>query len=288
MPAMSARIAVGVDGSPSAERALTWAAAEAQRRQQGLDVVLAYMIPVGGGTGGYPSPLSGTEMDGYIAAEQQILTGSVARVRQLYPELDVQEMLVPGAAAGALSDLSREASIVVVGSNGKGLVKRALGSVSSSLAHHAHCPIVIVPENEPSTNSIVVGIDKTVGSVRALRWSLETAALRGASVLVIAAWDYPTFAIVGVEVPMHPFAEQAADALEHIEAAMYSTDADDSGVTVDTDVREGAPDVVLIEASASADLVVVGAGHGLGKMGAKIATHAQCPVVIVPEDDDHS
>jgi len=267
---------------------LNWAAAEAQRRQQGLDVVLAYTIPVAGGASGYPPPLVGSELDGYIAAEQQILTESVRSVSQRYPDLDVQEMLVPGAAAGALSDLSKQASLVTVGSNGKGLVMRALGSVSSSLAHHAHCPVVIVPENEPSTNTIVVGIDKTVGSVRALRWTLETAALRGSSVLVIAAWYYPTFGVVGVEVPLHPFAEQAADALEHIEAALYATDADDSGVTVDTDVREGSPDAVLIEASASADLVVVGAGHGLGKMGAKIAAHAQCPVVIVPEDDDHS
>src|SRR5215203_3493748 len=104
MPAMSERIAVGVDGSPSAERALSWAAAEARRRQVGLDVVLAYTIPVAGGVSGYPPPLSGNEMDGYIAAEQQVLSDSVTRLRKEYLDLDVHEMLVPGGAAGALSD----------------------------------------------------------------------------------------------------------------------------------------------------------------------------------------
>jgi nucleotide-binding universal stress UspA family protein len=94
--------------------------------------------------------------------------------------------------------------------------------------------------------------------------------------------------VAGIEVPLHPFAEQAADALEHLEAALYATDAEDSGLNVESEVREGSPDAVLIEASATAELLVVGAGHGLGKLGPKIAAHAQCPVVIVPEDDDHS
>jgi nucleotide-binding universal stress UspA family protein len=132
---------------------------------------------------------------------------------------------------------------------------------------------------------IVVGVDGTAGSVRALRWALDRASETGASVLVVSAWSYPVFAIAGVEVPMNPFAAQAADAAEHIAAAMYASGAETSGVSVEPDVREGTPDAVLIEASADADLVVVGASHGLGALGAKIAAHSDCPVVIIPEDE---
>jgi nucleotide-binding universal stress UspA family protein len=288
MPAMSARIAVGVDGSPAAEGALEWAAAEADRRHQGLDVVLAYVVPVAGAATGFPMTVSGNDLDGYIDAEQGLLDEAVAAVQKRHPGLDVQPVLSPGSAAAALGDASRDASLVVVGSNGKGGALRALGSVSGSLAHHSHCPVVIVPETQPTANTIVVGIDKTAGSVRALRWALETAGHRGSSVTLISAWYYPLVSVAGLEVPLHPFASQAADALEHLEAALYATDADGTGLTVNSDVREGSPDAVLIEASATAGLVVVGAGHGFGQLGPKIAAHAQCPVVIVPEDDDHA
>ena len=53
---------------------------------------------------------------------------------------------VSGNPAEELVNASREADLVVVGSRGVGGFGRlALGSVSSQVSHHAHCPVVIVP-----------------------------------------------------------------------------------------------------------------------------------------------
>lgn len=99
--------------------ALEWAAAEATRRQEGLDVVLGYLIPVTG-SATYPTALTGADIDVFVEAEQQILDRAVSNIRAAHPDLDIRPILLPGGAADALNELSREAALVVVGSNGKG------------------------------------------------------------------------------------------------------------------------------------------------------------------------
>jgi nucleotide-binding universal stress UspA family protein len=60
--------------------------------------------------------------------------------------LDVKDHLVPAGATDAVLRYADSASMVVVGSRGLGRVGRVLlGSTSRQLAHHAPCPIVVVP-----------------------------------------------------------------------------------------------------------------------------------------------
>ena len=64
------------------------------------------------------------------------------------PRLDARRVVVSGAAAAALEDLARkeQASLIVIGSAGKGALATALtGSVSRHVAVHAPCPVVVVP-----------------------------------------------------------------------------------------------------------------------------------------------
>ena len=137
---------------------------------------------------------------------------------------------------------------------------------------------------------IVVGVDGSEPAVRALGWAIEEARLRGTPLLVVSAWHVPA-AVYGPSGFVPPvsesidqtFREVAAEAAE--EAAGRAREA---GVEVETDVREGHPAEILVEAAQDADLLVVGSrGHGgfagllLGSVSGQCAHHAPCPLVVV-------
>jgi nucleotide-binding universal stress UspA family protein len=68
------------------------------------------------------------------------------------PGVPVERVLVAGSAADALLGGARRAAMVVVGGRGVGGFRGLLlGSVSQQLAHHAACPVVVVPRPIPPT-----------------------------------------------------------------------------------------------------------------------------------------
>jgi nucleotide-binding universal stress UspA family protein len=84
-----------------------------------------------------------------------------------------------GNAGDVLIDLSHEATLLVVGSRGRGRVAGSfLGSTSAYCAHHSAVPVAIVPNgvdvSEP-ISQIAVGVDGSENSLQALRWALRFA-----------------------------------------------------------------------------------------------------------------
>lgn len=140
---------------------------------------------------------------------------------------------------------------------------------------------------------IVVGVDGSEGSLRALRWAAEEARLRDAVLEVITTWHYPVLATIpafGVQPPAEELAEEARRGLVELLQNEGITSA--SGLTVQERVVEGPAASVLLDASADADMLVVGSrGHGgfsgllLGSVSQAVVTHARCPVVVVPPED---
>ncbi len=136
-------------------------------------------------------------------------------------------------------------------------------------------------------NRIVVGIDGSESAAEALRWAVAQAKLTGATVEAVYAWD--PGAIVSLGVPplldWEPLRE-AANARSHeiVEEAIGG----DSGVRIVAKTVTGHAAEVLVDRSATADLLVVGSrglgglkGMVLGSVGHHCAAHAHCPVVIV-------
>jgi nucleotide-binding universal stress UspA family protein len=133
---------------------------------------------------------------------------------------------------------------------------------------------------------LVVGVDGSAESVRALQWAARYAAAAGARIRAVLAWHYPP------PIGPAPVAEPAEITLgirQRMEELLTETvAAGASGSDVDQRVCEGYPAQVLLDQAKDADLLVVGArGHAvvsgmfLGSVSVRCVTHASCPVVVV-------
>jgi nucleotide-binding universal stress UspA family protein len=137
-------------------------------------------------------------------------------------------------------------------------------------------------------STIVAGVDGSSCAQEALRFAVEEARLRGATLRVVTAWQVPAMAYSGGFVA--PFDrrefEQIAEAVG--EKALAAVRPQSAGLDVQRVAHEGQPAHVLLEEARDADLLVVGTrGHGgfagllLGSVSQQCAHHAPCPVVIV-------
>jgi nucleotide-binding universal stress UspA family protein len=130
---------------------------------------------------------------------------------------------------------------------------------------------------------VVVGVDGSPGAVRALEWAESYARATGADIELVTSWTYPTS--YGVAVPLSGW-DPEEEAVKISEKARASTSLPSERVTVRHE--HGAAGDVLVRASSSADLLVVGCrGHGgfagllLGSVSSFCVHRAHCPVVVV-------
>ncbi|HEU5405228.1 MAG TPA: universal stress protein [Gaiellaceae bacterium] len=144
---------------------------------------------------------------------------------------------------------------------------------------------------------IVVGVDQSEGARAALRFALEEAKLRRATLRVVHAWQYGYIGATGVEGAYPALGGDIKELRAGAETALAETlresipEADT--VEIERRVVEGRPAAVLVDESRGADLLVVGSrGHGgftgllLGSVSQQCAHHAACPVVIVHRDTE--
>jgi len=136
---------------------------------------------------------------------------------------------------------------------------------------------------------IVVGVDGSAGSRKALTWAAAEAASHGADLVVVNVWEHTLLPPAGsVSVSEHyvpdPSQRTADDLLRVIKEEL----GDEPPVLVQPLVKQGRPAKVLIDESADADLLVVGPrGHGgfaglvLGSVSQHVAAYAKCPVAVI-------
>ena len=132
---------------------------------------------------------------------------------------------------------------------------------------------------------IVIGVDGSEPSKDALRWAAKQAELTGAELHAVTAWRFPPTYGYPVDYSDVDFAAQARKTLVEVVA---ETLGQTPPVPVTARVIEGHPAAVLIDASRSADLRVVGSrGRGaftgilLGSVSQQCVLHATCPVLVV-------
>ena len=137
------RIVVGYDGSEAAEAALHWAADHALATGRPLDILHAWHPPY---VSGQPFAFSTVGYEEFNQTAETTLNRGLAHVERWRLSSVPGRVLITGGAAGALIDAAVDASLVVVGSRGHGgFAGLLLGSVSTQVARHAPCPVVVVP-----------------------------------------------------------------------------------------------------------------------------------------------
>jgi nucleotide-binding universal stress UspA family protein len=133
---------------------------------------------------------------------------------------------------------------------------------------------------------IVVGIDGSDSSLKALEWAARQAELTQSTLDAVTTWEWPKS--YGWALPLPSEYNPKSDAQGLVDEAVARVRDMHPQVDVRTTVVEGHPAPVLIEASRAADLLVVGSrGHGefagmlLGSVSEHCVTNGHCPVVVV-------
>ncbi len=174
-------VVVGIDGSSAAINAARWAIDEAISRAVPLRLI--HVI----------SPDSGSKppgRDDRLAAQyaEAALNSACAAVQSDSRPIDVHTVVHRGDISSTLTEESRRAAMICVGSVGIGRVaSRLLGSAAVGLAQHAHCPVAIIRADGESSQRkrIVAVMDRHPDSDEVLHHALDEARLRKASLLAL-------------------------------------------------------------------------------------------------------
>ncbi len=138
-------IVVGIDGSSHSQVALEWAMREAELRCERLTVITVVQLSAAGWHGMVVFPSSQEVVADARDAAREAAAKAAAQLGEAVPSTTTVQAVV-GLAAEVLVEASQGADLLVVGSRGSGGFSRLrMGSVSSQVAHHAHCPVAIVP-----------------------------------------------------------------------------------------------------------------------------------------------
>ncbi len=139
-------IVVGIDGSHHSTRALEWALKEGALQHAPVTVLTVHSVPASPWTGN-PVLLGRDpeDQEKMLHAAEELTHEVASGLGESRPD-SVTVRAVSGFPAKDLIEASRDADLVVVGSRGAGgFAKLMVGSVSSQVVEHAHCPVVVVP-----------------------------------------------------------------------------------------------------------------------------------------------
>lgn len=287
----SGSIVVGVDGSPSAQRALEWAIDQAVLEHRPLALVHG----VGPGSTVWMDQAGfdhRTALEAMHDDAQLILTGAHTQVTRRAPDVEVHEVLRTSDPREALLEISQHAAMIVLGSRGRGPIKSLLlGSVSVAITRHAACPVVVLrPRNLGIVRSgVLVGADGTPSSLPTLEFAYRQASLRGLPLTVMHCfWDVRGANLgAGIVADDEPNLEGERLLLAESVSGMGEKFPD---VNVRTELARGLPDDCLIKAADRMDMVVVGfhrqhrvPGMVYGSVASAVVEHASSIVAVVPD-----
>ncbi len=282
-------VLVCVDGSAASDAAVAWGTREAIMRQ--LPITLVHAIPpvvVGWPVGQlYKDMPEWQEENGQHVIDQARKTPSANLGEPEPPEIHTE--MVYSSVVPTLIDASKDAGMIVAGSQGLGTLGRLLlGSVTTALIHHAHCPVAVIHSDEraaPDSNAgVLLGIDGSPASEAATAVAFDEASRRGVGLVALHVWsDVGVFPILGMD-----WRDRESEAQEILAERLAGWQEQYPDVRVKRLVFCDKPSRWLLKESEHAQLVVVGShGRGgfpgmlLGSVSSAVAQSATVPVIVV-------
>lgn len=280
-------VIVGVDGTPSADAAVDWAADEAVRR--GLRLELLHTWEDGHQARSTDRGVPGPTVEG---ADWKVLETAKERVAASHPALDVTMRTSHEDASVALVSCSEDSDLVVVGTHGRSFLGRLLhGSVSRDVAARGHCPVVVVHDGAVDHDlPVVVAVNGSAASGPALVLAASEARERDVSLVVLTAWaSTPVVAFDSPPLPPEILDSEQRLAEEVVAAASAAVTALEPGIDVVPIVEHGQPEFAVVAWSERAQLLVIGSrggenlfGASFGPVASAAVRDASCPVMVVP------
>jgi nucleotide-binding universal stress UspA family protein len=272
-------VVAGVDGSEHSDRAVSWAATQADFEGRTLALVHA-----GEEAAGFPT-----------------LARARRRAELAVPGIAVLTEMLDADPRRALIDVSQTAHLVVVGSRGRGALTSALlGSVSVAVARNASCPVVVCrpPDpHAPATATVVVGADGSEADRPALEFAFAQASLRHVPLTVMHCFWEVTVATEGPG-PVPADDEDQADLRLLLAESVAGLQEKYPDVAVTQALARGLVDECLADRAPNVDLLVVGraacrpwARLVYASCALAVVERARAAVAVVPEstrrEDNH-
>ncbi|AQA05133.1 hypothetical protein BVC93_25080 [Mycobacterium sp. MS1601] len=280
-------IVVGYDGTRASRSALEWATREAGLCNRKITVVHVILTPEMG------EWIDTAMSERYNAARQeranallQEATALVSRTASTDRPVSVGTRVATGSVLATLVETSKDAYMIVVGRRGLGaLAGVVLGSVSRGLVEHAHCPVVVVRNEEqpPPEAPVVLGVDGSPTSQAATALAFDQASRRGVDLVAVHTCSDDNVDIV--DVGWADLEKLGAEVVSEQLAGWVDRYPD---VSVRRIVARNSPARWIVEQADSGQLVVVGshgrggfAGMLLGSVSNAVVQASRVPVIVV-------
>lgn len=287
-------IVVGFDFSEASRQAVWWAAHEAGGQHRPLLLVHAFAWPFEELTRVYVRA-HGEETEPLQQAIRRELEVLAEGCHQIAPDLRVRNELRSGDPVDVLGEAAEAAALLVVGASGLGGPHRAhAGSTSAELlSRRSGSPVVVVRDDSlPGSGHVVVGVDGSSASTRAIGFAYDFAARHGSELVAVHAWsDLPLDPFARVqkwELDMGEVRDSASELLAESLAGWAERYPD---VVVRRVVTPERPADALFDEARGACMLVVGShGRGpvrrtlLGSVSHAAVNRAPCPVAVLPAE----
>ncbi len=274
---------VGVDSSENAQHALTWTAALAAR--VGSKVTLVHAS----------SPWAGLDI-AILPFDYEKYQTDVERAVDEWADtlrpVEYETRILEDGAAEAILTIADETSpsLIVVGAHARGRwMPHLLGSVTGKVLHATVHPTAVIPRSAPAdaaASSLLVGVDGSAPSLRALRWASQSAVALGASVYAVCVVSLDGFA-ERPRLAELDSGDPVGDTLEALRSLSTQVAAE-TGAGVTSDVLVGHPAECLVAAAEERLALVVGkTGHSpftevaFGSTSRACTTHSPVPVIVI-------
>lgn len=284
-------VIAGVDGSETALGGVRWAAEFASG--QGLPLRLVHAVPR------LEWHFAGVELpdgpDRGSAGADAALAAAHDAVRSAHPELAVSAEAVRGSVAETLVAAAESARLLVIGSGATD--HRTLGGHVIRITHRVQCPVTVwrnpVARRTGKPLPVVVGVDDSDESARALAEAFEIARGLRAPLTVVHMWEITAAVGMGDLGGQSDMDWQLLDLLQsrqrqRMDELVEPLAAKYPNAHVTKVFQDIGPAKGLAALSREAQLVVVGShGRGrvatavLGSVSQNLIHHAECPVLLV-------